>query len=537
MTSVLTLQNRPEELARLSAWVAAEARAAACSERDAFRLDLALTEAVTNIIEHAFPEGGTHEISLQLEAAPENLTVALTDGGRPFDPLAGPPKALPTRLDEAQPGGLGIHLIRQYCDACRYERLEAGNRLTLVFQRLNLGLLRSHRLLAGIPAAQLEALAAKCRLVVVAPGEVLLTPGRENHTLYFLLSGRLQVHLDSQDSANTFPILPGEIIGEMSIIEGRPVLAWVVGAEPTQLLAMDETVFWSEFLLLPNATRQLLQLLIARARKTNAVLLQELERKAHYAHLQRELASAGKIQANILPALPLVPNHPQVEALAFIKAAREVGGDFFDALALNEHRVAFAVGDVSGKGMPAALFMVRVLTLLRQCLLTEERQGEVLSKLNRLLCEANDELMFVTLAVVILDTRTGQLTYLNAGHNPPFLSINGQPFSLWDPPPGTLLGIQSTARYSPRELRLSPGDTVVLYTDGVTEAENAERQLFQTHRAAAALNRSGPHGNLVELIHGLEQSLVSFAGNEPQSDDITVLAIRYLGESEPAPGV
>ncbi len=397
---------------------------------------------------------------------------------------------------------------------------------------------QSHRLLKGIPAGVMEALVEKCEQIALAPGEVLLTPGEENHTLYFLLSGQLKVHLDSRDSGNCFLIPVGEVLGEMSIIEGRPVSAWVVAEEPSTLLVMPEHMFWQEFLPIPQATRNLLQLLIARVRKTDGVLLKELERKVRYEVLQSQLESAGKIQASILPNVrPLFPNHPQVEAHAVMKPAQVVGGDFFDALAINEHSLCVAVGDVCGKGMPAALFMVRVITLLRICLLREQNPAAVLPAINRLLCEANEEAMFVTLAVALFDTRTGKLTYLNGGHNPPLISSRGQPFRVWDPPKGKLLGFEPNAEFAIKEMILEPGDTLVLYTDGVSEAENEHHEIFNVSRAAAAMSQPGNGSGVVEIVENLEKAIAGFAGNAPQSDDITVLALRHRGDPGESPAI
>jgi sigma-B regulation protein RsbU (phosphoserine phosphatase) len=251
-----------------------------------------------------------------------------------------------------------------------------------------------------------------------------------------------------------------------------------------------------------------------------------------YEHLQRELKSAAKIQTSILPsARPLLPNHPRIKVHALMRPAREVGGDFFDAIAIDDHSVCVAVGDVCGKGMPAALFMVRVITLLRMCVLQQKNPADILPAVNQLLYEANDEAMFVTLAAAIVDTRAGRLTYLNGGHNPPFLALNGQPFEIWTPPTAALLGFDPQATFSATEMTLQPGDTLVIYSDGVPEAENMGLQQFTVERAAEALTRSAAKGDVVELVEGLAASVTSFAGEREQSDDITILALRYEGDA------
>jgi sigma-B regulation protein RsbU (phosphoserine phosphatase) len=181
--------------------------------------------------------------------------------------------------------------------------------------------------------------------------------------------------------------------------------------------------------------------------------------------------------------------------------------------------------------------MVRAITLLRICVLREPDPAAILPAVNRLLCEANEECMFVTLAVALLDTRTGKLTYLNGGHNPPFLSRNGQPFKIWNPPTCPLLGFDADSVFSTAELTLQPGDGLVLYSDGVTEAENAGHEQFNVERAASALGQSAPEGGVVGMVDHLAGAITSFAGGTEQSDDITVLALRYRGEPAAPPDI
>jgi sigma-B regulation protein RsbU (phosphoserine phosphatase) len=530
LQDVLILHNDPAELSRLSPWLAGLQGSRGWTPSDLFRIELSLSEVLANIIENAFPFGGIHEISVGLEDTRTGSSFTVEDDGIAFDPVSEPGKPMSTRLETAEIGGWGLHLIRHYCDRSAYERSADRNRLVLAFDRDvsdgKAARLRAHPLLMKIPKAELEELVGRCREVEIAPGEVLLAPGEANDTLYFILGGQLQVHIGSRDSGDGFAILPGEIVGEMSIIESKPVSAWVIADLRTTLLAMPEQVFWENFSTLPYATRGLLQLLIARVRKTDAVLQGEFARKVHYEHIQRELSGAAKIQANILPSQEPLLSSDRVRASALIRTAREVGGDFFDAMTLDGHTVAVAVGDVSGKGMPAALFMVRVITLLRTSLRRAQPLSEILPSLNRMLCEGNDELMFVTLAVAVLDTDTGCLAYLNGGHNPPYLSSGGGPFRLGEAPQGPLLGVDPNAVYKVQNTVMKAGDTLVLYTDGVTEAENSLKEQFGSARTAAALDLAGSKGDVKALVGDLAETVTRFAGDAPQSDDITVLALR-----------
>jgi sigma-B regulation protein RsbU (phosphoserine phosphatase) len=387
---------------------------------------------------------------------------------------------------------------------------------------------RTHALLKEVPLPLLEDMVGRSWNMDLKPGDVLLTPGQKTNEIFFVLSGRLRVHLGARDSADGIPVAAGELVGEMSIIEKMPASAWVIAEEPTSVLAMPESVFWDEFITVPEANRRLMQFLIARVRGTDAVLQRELERKIRYEVLQRELESAGKIQANLLPSARPLFRSASVDAQAVIRPARDVGGDFFDAVAIDETRVCAVIGDVSGKGMPAALFMVRVITLLRSLLLERRPPANILPTLNRHLCDGNEEFMFVTLAVAILDTSTGRITYLNGGHNPPAVSSAGLPYRIWDPPKGALLGVAPAAVYQTRELELRPGDTVLLYTDGVTEAENSALEIYGVPRLLGALEGCAPLAP-ADVVARVESSVSAFVAGAPQSDDITMLAFRWNG--------
>lgn len=381
-----------------------------------------------------------------------------------------------------------------------------------------------------IPVLLLEPVLAECSTQQLQPGDILISPGMENHNLYLLVSGRLQVYLDKADSDISFPIAPGECIGEMSLIEQRRTSAFVIAEAESQMIVIPEDIFWNNFIHLPYAVRNLLRVLTRRTRKDNEVIRQSLEQRLRYEHLQKELAAAAKIQANILPQeIPLLPNHPQVDVCAMIEPAIEVGGDFYDVFALDKNTFCMAIGDVSGKGMPAALFMMRAMTLLRMSLSKDSHLESVLPAVNQMLCENNDECMFVTLFVGLFEVTSGTLTYMNAGHNPPFYSSKGGPFNLLEVPKGILLGINGEARYEVAERRFQPGDMLVLYTDGVTEAENPQRELYSVARACDTLQTAPTDDDITMVVKTLFNSVSHFSKGMPQSDDITILALRYRG--------
>lgn len=232
-------------------------------------------------------------------------------------------------------------------------------------------------------------------------------------------------------------------------------------------------------------------------------------------------------------------NHLDVDAT--MMPAREVGGDFYDAIALGEGVAAFFIADVSGKGMAAALFMMRAQSLMRQTLMLVRDPGRALEICNRHLCQSNDASLFVTAFVCLLDTRTGALSYANAGHNPISLRRAGGREYLRCAP-GLVLGMIDTVSYKTETLDLCPGDSLLLYTDGVTEAQNLTGELYGKGRLEAVLREcdrrialgapgeaagEGPGVPSAAAINEVSESVAVFAGTAPQADDITMLAVRW----------
>lgn len=390
--------------------------------------------------------------------------------------------------------------------------------------------LADNALLAGIDSEKLTGLLSRATLYTLDPDEVLIEPGDDNHSLYLLTEGGLEVHLDAPGSGNSFPIEPGEIIGEMSVIEGRKTSAWVVAVKESQIVELPEAVFW-DFASLPGAISNMLKILTRRMRKSNEVIMEQLEQKIRYEYLERDLAAAGKIQASMLRKPdPLFAKHPQVDVYASVLPAREVGGDFFEAYPLDADHVMIAVGDVSGKGMPAALFMVRCITLLREHLTEPGALETAVPQINRLLAHNNDDCMFVTLFIGVLNVRTGTLKYTNAGHNAPFVALNGESFGILNVPDGMLMGVWAEARFGIAEAHMAPGDMLVVYSDGVTEANDPNKDLYGELRAIEALDAMREVPSVREVVNGLQDAVKQFADTAPQFDDITVLALRYNGD-------
>jgi len=213
--------------------------------------------------------------------------------------------------------------------------------------------------------------------------------------------------------------------------------------------------------------------------------------------------------------------------------AKEVGGDFYDFYLLGEDKLAFLVADVSGKGIPAAMFMMTSKTLLKDFAEGGMEVNEVFTRANAKLCEGNEAGMFVTAWMGVLDLKTGLLTYANAGHNPPLLRHKGGDFEYLRTRPNFILAGMDGVRYKKHELQLRPGDEIYLYTDGVTEAQNLQQELFGEDRLLAGLN--GCKGLPVDAIcKKIKADVDAFAGDADQFDDITMLCVKLTERAEPA---
>ncbi|MBS1187620.1 MAG: serine phosphatase [Burkholderiaceae bacterium] len=255
-------------------------------------------------------------------------------------------------------------------------------------------------------------------------------------------------------------------------------------------------------------------------------------RMSHVAHarerIQSELTVATDIQASLLPRLfPAFPERPEFDIYALMEPAKEVGGDFYDFFFIDDTHLCFLVADVSDKGVPAALYMMVAKTLLKS---EGQRLGEpdqMLASVNNTLAADNDRCMFVTVLCAILNTKTGEVRMANAGHNPPLL-LDSQGVRYLHPKAGIVLGPMADVRYEAERLVLQPGDTLFLYTDGVTEAKNWEDELYGEARLLRALQQC-PDTDVTKTIHYISADVNHHVAGAPQSDDVTMLAITYHG--------
>ncbi len=246
--------------------------------------------------------------------------------------------------------------------------------------------------------------------------------------------------------------------------------------------------------------------------------------------IETELGIASEIQRSILPRIfPPFPNRHEFDLYAETIPAREMGGDFFDFFFLDQDRLGLVIADVSGKGVPAAVFMAVTCTLLRATAPQATSPGQCLYRVNNMLCPENDAAMFVTVFYGILNTRTGDLEYGNAGHNLPYILSAPKGVTMLEHPGGPALGVIPDTPYPLKRVRLRPGDGLFLYTDGVTEAMDSRGTLFTDKRLQQFLVKIQER-TPVDLIRDTVAEVRAHAAGEPQTDDITLLTLRYLRE-------
>lgn len=254
------------------------------------------------------------------------------------------------------------------------------------------------------------------------------------------------------------------------------------------------------------------------------------------ARIQSDLKTATTIQHSLLPPIrDDYPGRPEISLAADMDAAREVGGDFYDFFFVDPDHLAFLIGDVSGKSIPGALFMVRSKQVLQSCIRDLRPLAEAVRRANESLYENNEAEMFVTAWMGILELSTGLLSYVNAGHNPPVL-LSGDGERTWlRRKGGFILGGMPGIPYKESSLTLLPGDKIFLYTDGVTEAEDSSHTLFGEERLMATLAAHEAE-SADDIIRAVRAGLAAHVQGFEQSDDITMLCLEYRGQNAGAPG-
>ena len=300
---------------------------------------------------------------------------------------------------------------------------------------------------------------------------------------------------------------------------------WIYLIAPIAAIAIQSFTYGIQFIIFATVG--------AAVNMFSVIIREQNERYEHQqketARLSTELSMATDIQASQLPRLfPAFPNRPEFDVFASMDPAKEVGGDFYDFFMIDNDHIGLVMADVSGKGIPAALFMMVSRVLIKSRVQNGETPGQALANVNNQLCESNEAQLFVTVWLAVLEISTGKGIAANAGHEHPALRRAGGEYELityrHSPAVATIEGI----RFREHEFELHPGDSLFVYTDGVTEATNAEKELFGNERLLEALNRD-PDANTEQILSNVRNGIDTFVKDAEQFDDITMLCLKYLG--------
>jgi phosphoserine phosphatase RsbU/P len=429
-------------------------------------------------------------------------------------------------------------------------------------------LVRSNPVLARLAPATITNLIEAGEIAELRPGDILIRQGDSSDCAYLVLEGELEIRVDT-----TYGEVPlarvsgGALIGEIGVFAELPRTATVRAQGAGRVLRLDRALllrasetdaelsrsiigrlggqianFNHAIGLYTNAVSALERddfdlSILDQLRKPVPELLdfaQSFRRMAEQIVRQRrqqaEMASAAAIQRAMLPnGLPTGLIEGRFDIHTEIRPAREVGGDFYDIIPLDENRIAITIGDVCGKGIPAALFMAVTQTVIRVVVRSGEDLGAKIAAANDRLVAGNEQMMFATMFCGVLDVRSGSLTYCNCGHNPPLVvRATGGPnerLTAGSPP----LGIMDSLVCVPKSIEMAPGDLLFLYTDGVTEAEDPQAAQFGMERLENAISEVAD-GSASKFVENVMARVAEFAKGAPQSDDIICAAVVRTGK-------
>lgn len=361
------------------------------------------------------------------------------------------------------------------------------------------------------------------RLLLEAMTELVIPKGRDIVTcgagsedgMYIILSGKADVF--SSDGTRINRLGAGDFVGELGLINDDNRAATVRASSDVRCANISKRLFED----IASRNRKIYGSFMNMLYTKTTKLVTEQER------IKSELSIATKIQADCLENDFTAFNRlTAVNLTAHMKPAKEVGGDFYDVFMIDQNHLCFLIADVSGKGVPAALFMTMAKTHIKNFATVGLPLAEVAARANNQLCYKNESGMFVTAFICVLDVRSGEVQFVNAGHNCPFVQKQDGAFEMFRAKANLVFGLMEDVPYREQTLTLNPGDSIYLYTDGVTEALNPAQELFGDDRLYEILNRHRAQAGEPEtFVQAIYREVQAFADGEPQADDITMLYV------------
>ena len=351
-------------------------------------------------------------------------------------------------------------------------------------------------------------------------GQIIFKEGQPGDVMYVVIDGEVSVTVEGRPIDY---LKAGSILGEMALVDDRPRSATATAATDCKLVLIDHERFTSLVQHFPDFAVQVMNVMSFRLRR---LLDEEIKRQ----RLEEELAIGRQIQLSLLPAR--CPEIPGWEFTAVYRAARQVGGDLYDFIASPDDPrcLSIVIADVTGKGIPAALFMAFSRTIIR----AESRSGRnpaaLLQRANQFILQDIHYRLFLSAFYATLDSDSGRLVYANGGHDWPLWLRAGTGEIETLAAPGLLLGVFQDVRLEEREIMVAPGDFLIFYTDGVTEARNAVGELFGEERLAETVKATVPT-SADHLLRAIVNAVENFTGATPRADDFTLVIVKRLEQN------
>lgn len=303
---------------------------------------------------------------------------------------------------------------------------------------------------------------------------------------------------------------------------------WIYTGAPIAAVLIQSISYGIQFIIFVTVGAAVYMFSVIVRNQNEQYANQQLESS----RIETELNMASRIQSDMLPSIyPAFPERPEFDIYASMDPAKEVGGDFYDFFFIDDDHLCIFIADVSGKGVPAALFMMASMIILANNAMLGKSPAEILTDANAAICSNNREQMFVTVWLGILELSTGKLTAANAGHEYPALQKANNRFELLKDKHGFVIGGMDGIRYKQYELQMEPGAKLFLYTDGVPEATNAKKELFTTDRMLEALNEA-PSATPEGVLKQVRKAVDGFVMEAEQFDDLTMLCVEYRGNGK-----
>jgi len=530
------------------------------SDENLFELDLAVEEAAVNIVQYAYPGDRAGDMLVCAQTGDDVVQVTLTDWGIPLDPADVKPFDIHAPVATRINGGMGLRLIHSLMDDVvrktisqsggpntltlrkHVERIEAGEHRPSTLRELN-----AIRTIIEFMASNKD-LDELLELVI---NELVETIGADRGTLYLIdkAQGELFSHVLQKDTGalREIRLEIGQGVAGHVAATGQVMNIQDAYGDSRFMRSFDQVTGYRCHTILAAPMRnpqqeiigvvQLLnkkgghftsrdeRLLTAMAAQA-AILIenarlyaQEIQQRL----INQELETARAIQKSFLPQQ--VPQYAGWDIAAFWRPMREVAGDFYDLYPLPDGRLAVVVADVSGKGVPGALFMALSVTVLRFAMGLNFTPGELLDRANQAIISDQQSKMFATAFVGYLDLQSGALDFASAGHNPPLLCRPARCRCEYLTAPGVAMGLFGGAEYAGETVTLADGDILVLYTDGITEVINAHEEEFGEERLQALIVQNGSRP-AIELAELITEAVASFAQDQGAYDDETMVVIK-----------